>query len=140
MIKKYKEIFKITINAGQANASPPIGPMLGQRGINIMEFSKEFNNITKHYKEETLIPVNIILNKNRSFNLKINKPITSFFFKKITNISKGSSQAKHNIISYIKIQDIYEIVKLLNNNDLQFKNICKTMISSANSLGIKIIK
>jgi len=114
--------------------------MLGQRGINIMEFSKEFNNNTKHYKEETLIPVNIILNKNRSFNLKINKPITSYFLKKITNIKKGSSQAKHNTIANIKIQDIYEIASLLNkNNKLQLKNICKTLIASANSLGIKII-
>jgi large subunit ribosomal protein L11 len=140
MIKKYKEIFKLTINAGQANASPPIGPMLGQRGINIMEFSKEFNNNTKNLKEETLIPVNIILNKNRSFNLNINKPISSYFFKKITNITKGSTQAKHNIINTIKIQDIYEIAQLLKYEELPLKSVCKILIASANSMGIKTIK
>lgn len=142
MIKKYKEIFKITINANKASPTPPIGPMFGQRGINIMEFSKEFNNNTKDIKEEIPIPVQVILNKNRSISIDIKKPNSIYFLKKISNITKGSSQAKHLVISNIKIKYIYEIARLLNShmNEEELKKQCKILIASANSLGIKIIK
>lgn len=144
MIKKYKEIFKVTINANKASPTPPIGPMFGQRGINIMDFSKEFNNNTKEFKEEIPIPVQITLNKNRSILIDIKKPKINYFIKKICNISKGSGQAKRNIISNIKIQYIYEIIKILNKNnqltDKEMYNECKNMIASINSMGIKIIQ
>lgn len=142
MIKKYKERFKITINANKASPTPPIGPMFGQRGINIMEFSKEFNNNTKDIKEEVPIPVQVILNKNRSISIDIKKPNSIYFLKKISNVAKGSSQAKHLIVSNIKIKYIYEVAKLLNNNinEEELKKQCKTLIASANSLGMNIIK
>jgi len=142
MIKKYKEKFNITINAGQASPTPPIGPMLGQRGINIMEFSKEFNNITKNIKEDIKIPVSITLNKNRTFALNTRLPVSSHILKKIVNISKGSSNTKHNMIAKIKIQDIYETVTKLNPkmNELEIYDLCKKYISSASSIGIAITK
>jgi large subunit ribosomal protein L11 len=142
MIKKYKEIFKLTIKAGQASPTPPIGPMLGQRGINMMEFSKEFNNKTKHLKEEAPIPVNIIVNKNRSFQIDIKTPTSVYFFKKLSNINKGSSNTKHSTVSNINIKSIYEIAKILNNNlnENQIKSKCKILIASAKSMGININK
>lgn len=143
MIKRYKEVFKVTINANKTSPTPPIGPMFGQRGINIMDFSKEFNNNTKEFKDEMPIPVEITLNKNRSILINIKKPKTSYIIKKLCNILKGSSQAKHSIISNIKIQHIYEIVKMLNKNNLtenEFKNECKVLMASAKSMGIEITK
>lgn len=140
MIKKYKEIFNITIKAGNANTMPPIGPMFGQRGLNIMEFSKEFNNKTKHIKEQFLVPAQIIVNKNRTINLNIKNPTIFSILKILLNIQKGSSNPKHSNISSIKIQYLYEIIKTIykTENPVILKKYLKIWIASAKSIGINI--
>lgn len=142
MIKQFKEIFKITINSNQASATPPIGPMLGQRGINIIEFSKNFNNQTKEYKDGIPITTQIILNKNKTIKINLQKPTNSYLLKNILNIEKGSKETKHLIISSINISIIYEIVNFYYSNwSINNKiNKCKSLISTAKSMGILTIK
>jgi large subunit ribosomal protein L11 len=138
MIKQYKEQFKLTIQAGQANASPPIGPMLGQRGINIMEFSKEFNSLTKHFKDNIPIPVFITFNKNRSLSLNIQTPLSSFILKSLAYIQKGSPHAKNQIIGSLNIKHLYEFINLITKS--HHKKYCKIFIATAKSMGLNIIK
>lgn len=138
MIKRYKESFNLTIKARQANASPPIGPMLGQRGINIMEFSKEFNSLTKLYHDHLPIPVSIILNKNRTFNLKIKKPLSTFILKSLAHIEKGSSQSKDKVVGSINIRHLYEFINIMTRTNQQ--QYCKLLIATAKSIGITINK
>ena len=86
---------KLQITAGKANPAPPLGPALGQHGVNIMEFCKQFNAKTQG-KEEMLIPVVINVYKDRSFSFITKTPPTSVLLKKVTQISSGSSQPQKN--------------------------------------------
>lgn len=142
MIKQYKEIFKITINSNKANPTPPIGPMLGQRGINIMEFNKDFNNKTKNLKDDIPISSKIIVQKNKSFNIILQKSINTYHFKQLLNLTKGSNQAKHSIVANLKIKILYELINLRfpELSLIEKINKCKSLISTAKSIGIKIIK
>lgn len=138
MIRKFKENFRLTIKANNASPTPPIGPMLGQRGINIIEFSKDFNNKTKEFKDSIPIPIDIIVQRNKSVSIKLQKPINTYFLKKCLNIEKGSNQPKHSIISNIKLTTIYEIININYPNlseNLKIKK-CKSLISTAKSIGI----
>ena len=141
MIKQFKEIFRITINSNKASPTPPIGPMLGQRGINIMEFSKDFNNKTKNFKDEIPIPINITVQKNKSFSIALQKSNSIYHLKQMSNIDRGSGQAKHEIISNVKITMLYEFVNLNYPNLSVPEKIkkCKSLISTGKSIGIKFI-
>lgn len=140
MIKQYKEIFQITINSNKANPTPPIGPMLGQRGINIMEFNKDFNNKTKNLKDDIPISVNVTVQKNKSFLITLKKSINTYHLKQLLNITKGSNQPKHSIVANLKIKVLYELINLrfpeLSLTDKIKK--CKSLISTAKSIGINI--
>nr|YP_009118103.1 ribosomal protein L11 [Malawimonas californiana]AJF22873.1 ribosomal protein L11 [Malawimonas californiana] len=142
MIKSFKEKFKLTILANNASPTPPVGPMLGQRGLNIMEFSKNFNNQTKDIKDEVPIPIDVTVQKNKTFSIKLKKPVNSFFLKRGSNIESGSSEPKNSIVSTMKVGMLYEIINTNNPNlDENDKiNKCKSLIATAKSMGIEIIE
>ena len=136
---------KIQIKACEANPSPPIGQALGGKGINIMQFCKEFNERTKNIKnleKGTLVPVIISIYKDKSFKFIIKSPPTTTLIKNILNIEKGSDNPNKNIISNITIKQIEEIIKIkqadliVNSND----NAIKTIAGTLKSMGIKINK
>ncbi len=145
MKKKAKAKIRLTLLANKAAPSPILGQALGQYGINIMEFCKNFNGKTKNIKENTLIPTKIMLYSKETYEIIIKTPTTTNMIKQITNIEKGSKMTKkENMEGYIKLKEIYHIAilkkcdKILNH--IKIKEICKSIIGTVKSMGIPIIK
>ncbi|HOL22697.1 MAG TPA: 50S ribosomal protein L11 [bacterium] len=138
--KKVKAVIKLQIPAGQATPAPPVGPALGQHGVNIMEFCKAFNADTKG-KEGTL-PVILTVYEDRSFVYKIKTPLTSELIKKAVNIVKGSGVPNREKVGRITKKQIEEIAKIkmpdLNTKDLQ--SAIKIVEGTARSMGVEIVE
>ncbi len=140
MAKKVQEILKLQIPAGKANPSPPVGPALGQRGINIMEFCKAFNEKTKDMMGYT-IPVEITVYVDRSFTFITKQPPVTDFLKKAAGIQKGSSNPLKNKVAKLTTAQIKEIAekKLPDLNTDDIEAAMKTIAGSARSMGIEIV-
>jgi len=140
MAKKIVEVLKLQIPAGKANPSPPVGPALGQRGINIMEFCKAFNEKTKDMMGY-VIPVEITVYNDRSFTFITKQPPVTDFLKKAAGITKGSSNPLKDKVGKITKAQLKEIAEKkmpdLNTDDLEAA--MKTIAGSAKSMGIEII-
>lgn len=140
MAKKVVGELKLQIPAGKANPSPPVGPALGQRGVNIMEFCKAFNERTKEMGDFN-IPVIITIYQDKSFTFVTKKPPVTDLIKKEANIKKGSDNPLKNKIGKITKKQLESIATLkmedLNANDLEAAK--KIVMGSARSMGIEII-
>ncbi|KUK98274.1 MAG: 50S ribosomal protein L11 [Atribacteria bacterium 34_868] len=139
MAKKIIANIKLQIPAGAANPAPPVGPALGQHGLNIMEFCKAFNERTKQ-DIGTIIPVIITVYQDRSFNFICKKPPASFLLKEAAQIEKGSSEPNKNKVAKINRTKVKEIAEIkmpdLNANDLE--SAMKIIEGTARSMGIEI--
>ena len=140
MAKKITGILKLQIQAGAANPSPPVGPALGQRGINIMEFCKAFNEKTKD-KKGFKIPVEISIFSDKSFTFLVKQPPMTDLIKKVAGVTKGSDNPLKNKIGTLSKEQVLEIVDMkivdLNTNDKQ--QAAKIVEGSARSIGISIV-
>lgn len=142
-MKKPEIIIKLQIKSGEANPSPPIGPALGSKGINIIKFCNEFNEKTKNllnFKKGTLLPTIIYIFKDKSFSFIIKSPPTSTLIKNILNIEKGSSVPNKTKIAMINKDQLLCIIKE-KKNDLMINSenaALKTIIGTAKSMGINI--
>lgn len=141
-MKKIKAIIKLQCKAGQANPAPPIGPALGQYGLNIMDFCQRFNEMTKNEPPETVIPVEITAYEDRTFDFKLKTPPASYLLKKAANIPKGSSTPPKVQAGEVTEEQIKEIAQLkikdLSARDLE--QASKIIEGTAKSMGIKIKK
>ena len=141
MAKKIDGYIKLQIPAGQANPSPPVGPALGQKGVNIMEFCKAFNASTQSSEPGMPIPVVITVYADKSFTFITKSPPTSFFIKKVAKLKKGSQTPGKNVISSISIDDVKKIAEEkmsdLNTNDLESAK--KMVAGTARSMGINVL-
>jgi large subunit ribosomal protein L11 len=140
MAKKITAIVKLQITGGEAKPSPPVGPALGQHGVNIMEFCKAFNAQTQN-RPGVIIPVHITVFSDRSFTFVLKTPPASYLLKQAAGIAKGSKDPKREKQGRLTEAQIEEIAKLkmpdLNAKDLEGAvNIIK---GSARSLGIEIV-
>ena len=130
---------KLQIKGGQANPAPPVGPALGQRGINIMEFCKAFNEKTKSFMGKP-VPVVITVYKDKKFDFIIKSPPASYFIKEAVKLKKGSQEAGRNIVASITTKQLEEIAKKkmddLNANNLE--EASKIIAGSARSMGIEV--
>ncbi|HCG77104.1 MAG: 50S ribosomal protein L11 [bacterium (Candidatus Ratteibacteria) CG_4_10_14_3_um_filter_41_18] len=139
MAKKIKALVKLQIPAGQASPSPPIGPALGQHGINIMEFCNSFNEKTKG-KEGMIIPAVVTIYEDRSFSYLLKSSPASSLLKKAAGIAKASGTPNKEKIGKVKKEDVEEIAKLkledLNTRDL--KQAVKIIEGTAKSMGIEV--
>ena len=126
--------------AGQANPSPPIGPALGQRGVNIMEFCKAFNAKSKDTEQGTPIPVTITVYSDRSFSFVMRTPPASFFLKKAAKLGSGSKEPGRTMVGKVTMDQVREIAKLkmkdLNTEDVEAA--AKTIAGSARSMGLEV--
>jgi len=139
MAKKVMAMIKLQVAAGKANPSPPIGPALGQHGVNIMDFCKAFNARTAN-EEGMIIPVVITVFQDRTFKFITKTPPASVLLKKAAKIAKGSGDPKRIKVGTVTRQQVEEISKLkmvdLNANDLDAA--CKIVAGTARSMGIEV--
>jgi len=139
MAKKVVANIKLQVPAGQANPSPPIGPALGQHGVNIMEFCKTFNSRTQG-QEGMIIPVVITVFADRSFTFITKTPPAAVLLKKAAQIAKGSAEPNRNKVAKVTKAQVEEIARLkmpdLNARDLQAAIV--TIAGTARSMGIEI--
>ena len=140
MAKKITGYIKLQIPAGKANPSPPVGPALGQKGVNIMEFCKAFNAETQSMEAGMPIPVVITVYTDRSFSFITKTPPASFLLKKAVGIKSGSGRPNSDKVGVITRKQLEEIVKI-KQPDLTASNIeagINTIAGSAKSMGLKI--
>ena len=139
MAKKVLSMIKLQVEAGKANPSPPIGPALGQHGVNIMDFCKAFNAKTAN-EEGMIIPVVITVYQDRSFSFITKTPPAAVLLKKAAKIAKGAADPKRERVGSVTRQQVEEIAKLkmvdLNANDLDAA--CKIIAGTARSMGIEV--
>jgi large subunit ribosomal protein L11 len=143
MAKKVVGIIKLQVPAGKANPSPPIGPALGQRGLNIMEFCKAFNAATQGLEPGTPIPVVITAYGDRSFSFVTKSPPNTFFLKKAAGIEKGSqTTGKGTTVGRITMAQIREIAekKMADLNAKDIDGACRMLVGSARSMGLDVVE
>src|SRR5258705_1989493 len=142
MAKKVVGSIKLQIPAGAANPSSPIGPALGQRGVNIMEFCKAFNAKTKDMEPETPIPVKITVYSDRSFTFEMHTPPASYFLKKAANINSGSKDPGRTSVGTVTMAQVRDIAKTkmkdLNTDNLE--QAARTIAGSARSMGLQVVE
>ncbi|MDH3356890.1 MAG: 50S ribosomal protein L11 [Desulfobacteraceae bacterium] len=140
MAKKVMAQIKLQVAAGKANPSPPIGPALGQHGVNIMDFCKAFNSRTAN-DEGIITPVVITVYQDRSFTFITKTPPASVLLKKAAKIAKGAGDPKREKIGEVTRQQLEEIAKQkmidLNANDLEAA--CSIIAGTARSMGIEVV-
>jgi len=143
MAKKVIGIIKLQVPAGKANPSPPIGPALGQRGLNIMEFCKAFNAASQNLEPGVPIPVVITAYADRSFTFVTKIPPNSYFLKKAAGIEKGSqTTGKGRPIGRVTMAQIREIAeqKMQDLNAKDIEGAYRMLIGSARSMGLEVVE
>lgn len=140
MAKKVDAYIKLQVAAGAANPSPPVGPALGQRGLNIMEFCKAFNARTQDYEKGTPIPVVISVYSDKSFTFELKTPPASILIKKTIGLGKGSSRPNTEKVGKINRAQLEQIAKT-KQPDLTAADMdaaVRTIAGSARSMGIDV--
>ena len=139
MAKKVDRVLKLQIKGGQANPAPPVGPALGQAGINIMEFCKAFNAKTQD-KAGTVIPVEITVFADKSFTFKTKTPPAAVLLKKAAKISKGSGEPNRKKIGKVTWDQCKEIAeqKMEDLNAHDVENAAEMIAGTARSMGLRV--
>lgn len=140
MAKKVKSYIKLQVAAGQANPSPPVGPALGQHGVNIMEFCKAFNASTQSMEAGMPIPVVITVYTDRSFTFATKTPPAAFLLRKAAKIQKGSGEPNTRKVGTVTREQLEEIAKL-KEPDLTAADLdaaVRTIAGSARSMGLNV--
>jgi large subunit ribosomal protein L11 len=140
MAKKVAGFLKLQVPAGSATPSPPIGPALGQRGINIMEFCKAFNAQTQQMDKGSPVPVEITYYVDKSFTFKMKTPPVGYFLLKAAKLDKGSGTAGRAPIGRVTQAQVKEIAekKMKDLNAVTLDGAVKQVIGSARSMGIEV--
>jgi large subunit ribosomal protein L11 len=141
MSKEVIAKIKLEIVAGQASPAPPIGPALGQHGVNIMGFVREFNERTKKMDEGTVVPVLITVFKDKSFNFVVKTPPASYLLKKAAGIAKGSGSPNKEKVGKVTSKQIEDIArtKLPDLNAYDIEAAKKIIEGTARNMGLEII-
>ncbi|MCK7483112.1 MAG: 50S ribosomal protein L11 [Candidatus Moduliflexus flocculans] len=141
MSKEVIAKIKLEIVAGQASPAPPVGPALGQHGVNIMGFVREFNDRTKKMDEGTVVPVLITVFKDKSFNFVVKTPPASYLLKKAAGIAKGSGAPNKDKVGKVTMKQIEDIArtKLPDLNAYDLEAAKKIVAGTAQNMGLEII-
>ncbi|MEE8393974.1 MAG: 50S ribosomal protein L11 [Rhodospirillales bacterium] len=141
MAKAISGYIRLQVPAGQANPSPPIGPALGQAGLNIMEFCKAFNAETQNQEPGVPIPVVISVYKDRSFSFVTKTPPASYFIKKAAGLPKAAENPGKEVAGQVSMKQIREIAKqkMVDLNTTDINAACQMIAGSARSMGIEVV-
>ena len=142
MAKKIDGYIKLQIPAGKANPSPPVGPALGQRGVNIMEFCKAFNAATQKMEPGMPIPVVITVYSDRSFSFIHKTPPASYFLKKAAGLQKGSGETGKGVVGKVTHAQLKEIAeaKMADLNAVSLEGAVEMIKGSARSMGLEVVE
>jgi large subunit ribosomal protein L11 len=143
MAKKITGYIKLQIPAGKANPSPPVGPALGQRGLNIMQFCKEFNAATQTMEPGMPVPVVITAYGDRTFSFIMKSPPNTYFLKRAAKIEKGSSTVgKGGAGGRVTMSQLREIAaqKIQDTNANDIEGLVRMLIGSARSMGLTVVE
>jgi large subunit ribosomal protein L11 len=137
--KKVKGYIKLQLPAGKANPAPPVGPALGQHGVNIMEFCKAYNDRTKDMPGQ-VIPVIITVFEDRSFEFILKTPPVSDLLKKAASVEKGSGEPNKNKVGTVTMDQVKQIAetKLKDLNTTSLDSAIKSILGSARSMGVEV--
>ncbi|GAB4304229.1 MAG: 50S ribosomal protein L11 [Myxococcota bacterium] len=141
--KKLETIIKLQIPAGAANPSPPVGPALGQHGVNIMEFCKQFNAKTQaQQKEGLIIPVEISVYQDKSFTFKLKTPPTPVLIKKALKLEKASKTPRREVVGRLTAKQVEEIakIKMPDLNCHTLSAAIKQVEGTARNMGVEVIR
>ncbi len=139
-MKKVSAKVELMLPAQQATPAPPVGPALGQHGVNIMEFVKQFNAASKDFEPGTILPVVITIYQDRSFSFVLKTPPVSYLLKKAANAKAGASDPKRQKVGKVSLEQVEEIAKMklkdMNTKDL--KAAMRQVVGTAKSMGIEV--
>ncbi|THG98557.1 hypothetical protein EW026_g3650 [Hermanssonia centrifuga] len=137
------QVVRILIPAGKAAPTPPVGPVLGARGVKSMDFCREFNARTAHIEPGMPTPTLITVQPDRTFSFVIKTPPTSYFLKKAAGIEKGTGKPGHGVAGTVSLKHIYEIAKIKARDDnvkhLRLEAIARTIVGTAKTLGVQVV-
>lgn len=141
---EHKSRFRSDIPAGMASSAPPLGPMLGQRSINIANFCKEFNERTSKFKKGLKLPTRAKATSDKTFDMDIHLPATAYYIKQAAGIELGAMQPGREIAGYISLRHVYEIAKIKlqdpPNALLTHEQMCKSVISTCRCVGVEVVR
>jgi large subunit ribosomal protein L11 len=142
MAKKIDGYIKLNIPAGAANPSPPVGPALGQRGVNIMEFCKAFNAATDSLEKNMPVPVVITVYQDKSFSFVTKTAPVSYFLKKAAGLSSASKEPGRSVAGKVTMAQVREIAdaKMDDMNAIDVDGAMQMVMGSARSLGLEVVK
>ena len=140
MAKKFTGTLKLQVPAGAANPSPPIGPALGQRGLNIMEFCKAFNAASQEMEKGSPVPVLITIYQDKSFTFEMKTPPVSYFLKKAANLKSGSQTPGRTVAGSVSSAQVREIAeaKMKDLNATSVEAAMRMVEGSARSMGLQV--
>ena len=140
MAKKIQAYIKLQVKAGQANPSPPVGPALGQHGVNIMEFCKAFNAKTQEMEKNAPIPTKITVFADKSFTFEIKTPPASFMLKKAAKLKSGANTPGREVVATIPVAEVQKIAeaKMADLNAIDIEGAIQIIKGTARSMGIKV--
>jgi large subunit ribosomal protein L11 len=142
MAKKVAGYIRLTVPAGQANPSPPIGPALGQRGLNIMEFCKAFNAQTQGQEAGSPVPVVITAFQDRSFTFVMKTPPATYLLRKAAGLDKGSAAPGRDFKGKVTMAQVRQIAekKMVDLNAKDIDGACRIIAGSARSMGLEVVE
>lgn len=140
MAKKIAGTMKLQVPAGKANPSPPVGPALGQRGLNIMEFCKAFNAKTQEMESGAPCPTIITYYVDKSFTMDIKTPPASYMLKKAAKVKSGATTPSREVVGSVTVKQVKEIAeaKMKDLNAVDVEGAVKIIMGSARSMGIEV--